>query len=78
MKAYAVMTVKEDGTEATKIADGLLMGPAGKSRVAYVRDDSLFVATKDGSGWSERLVVGARDSTQELEPLSVSLRPMAV
>ena len=73
--ADKVVVSKVDGSGSTVIANGLLVGPPAAGRIAYTRNDSLFVASRSGGTWQERLIVGARDSSERLETMSIALSP---
>lgn len=71
-----VMVSSPDGTGATFVADGLVAGSAARGRIAYTRNDSVFVATLSGGAWSERLITTvASDTTMSIHTLSVALSP---
>lgn len=69
-----VMVVGLDGSSPVEIAKGYTIGQAGLNRVAFIRDDSVFVATWKNGGW-EISNIPIPEEDPDVEFASVALSP---
>lgn len=70
-----IMISGPDGAGAAAIASGRILGHPGTNRFAFLRNDSLFVATWSAGVWNIRQITARGDDDGEINEGSVAVSP---